>query len=79
MLDEGIREVLAIEVETSLPAERVIRVLEQVVSWRGQPQASRLDYGPEFLAARFASWCTDRRITLRYIQPGQPNQNAFVE
>ena len=79
LLDEGVREVLAIEVDTSLPAERVIRVLEQVVGWRGQPQAIRLDNGPEFLAERFATWCTDRRITLRDIQPGKPNQNAFVE
>lgn len=79
LLDEGVREVLAIEVDTSLPAERVIRVLEQVTAWRGQPQAIRLDNGPEFLADRFASWCADRGIALRYIQPGQPNQNAFVE
>lgn len=43
ILDEGVREGLAIEVDTSLPAERVVRVLEQVVAWRGQPQAIRLD------------------------------------
>jgi putative transposase len=79
VLDEGVRESLAIEVDTSLPAERVIRVLEQVVAWRGQPQALRLDNGPEFLAERFADWCTKRGIALRYIQPGKPNQNAFVE
>jgi putative transposase len=79
ILDEGVREVLAMEVDTSLPAERVIRVLEQVVAWRGQPQAIRLDNGPEFLADRFASWCADRGIALRYIQPGKPNQNAFIE
>jgi putative transposase len=79
LLDEGVREILAFEVDTSLPAERVIRVLEQVTAWRGQPQAIRLDNGPEFLADRFASWWADRGITLRYIQPGQPNQNAFVE
>ena len=79
LLDEGVREVLAIEVDSSLPAERVVRVLEQVVAWRGQPQAIRLDNGPEFLADRFATWCADRGIALRYIQPGKPNQNAFVE
>jgi putative transposase len=79
ILDEGVRESLAIEVDTSLPAERVIRVLEQVVVWRGQPQAMRLDNGPEFLADRFAAWCADRGIALRHIQPGKPNQNAFVE
>ena len=79
ILDEGVREVLAIEVDTSLPAARVLRVLDQVTAWRGQPQAIRLDNGPEFLADRFASWCADRGIALRYIQPGKPNQNAFIE
>lgn len=46
VLDEGVREGLAIEIDTSLPAERVIRVLEQVVTWRGRPQAIRLDKRP---------------------------------
>ncbi len=76
ILDEGVREVVAIEVDTALPAERVIRVLEPVTAWCGQPQAIRLDNGQEFLAGRFGSWCADRGIALRYIQPGQPNQNA---
>ena len=78
LLDEGVREVLAIEVDTSLPAERVVRVLEQVVAWRGQPQAIRLDNGPEFIAERFAAWCAERGIALWYIQPGKPNQNAYI-
>lgn len=63
LLDEGVREGLAIEIDTSLPAERVIHVLEQVVSWRGQPQAIRLDNGPEFLADRFITWCAERRFS----------------
>lgn len=79
VLDEGVREGLAIEVDTSLPAERVIRVLEQVVAWRGGPQAIRLDNGPELIAERFMSWCAERGIELRYIQPGKPDQNAFIE
>ena len=79
ILDEGVREGLAIEIDTSLPAERVIRVLEQVVVWRGQPQALRLDNGPELIAERFMSWCAERGIALRYIQPGKPDQNAFIE
>ena len=79
MLDAGVREVLAIEVDTSLPVERVLRVLDQVTAWRGQPQAIRLDNGPECLADRVASWCADRGIALRSIQPGQPNQTAFIE
>ena len=79
ILDEGVREGLAIEVDTSLPAERVLRVLEQVVSWRGRPQALRLDNGPEWIADRFMTWCAERGIELRYIQPGKPDQNAFIE
>jgi putative transposase len=79
VLDEGVREALAIEVDTSLPADRVIRVLEQVVAWRGQPQALRLDNRPEFVADGLATWCAARGIALRYIQPGKPNQNAFIE
>ena len=73
------REGLAIEVDTSLPAERVVRVLEQVVAWRGQPQAIRLDQGPELIAERFMTWCAERAMELWYIQPGKPDQNAFIE
>jgi putative transposase len=79
ILDDGIREGLAIEVDTSLPAERVVRVLEQVVAWRGRPQAIRLDNGPELIAERFITWGAERAIDLRYIQPGKPDQNAFIE
>jgi putative transposase len=79
ILDEGVREGLAFETDTSLPAERVIRVLEQVVSWRGQPQVLRLDNGPELIADRFMTWCAARGIELRHIQPGKPDQNAFIE
>lgn len=79
ILDEGVREALAIEVDTSLPAERVIRVLEQVVAWRGQPKALRLDNGPEFIAERFMAWWAERTSEVRHIQPGKPDQNAVIE
>lgn len=52
MLDEGVREGLAIEIDTSLPAARVVRTLEQVGEWRGFPKAIRVDNGPEFNAER---------------------------
>jgi putative transposase len=79
VIDEGAREALAIEVDTSLPAGRLIRVMEQLKSWRGLPRALRLDNGPEFIAGEFVAWCEGHGIELRYIQPGKPNQNAFVE
>ena len=78
-LDEDVREGLAIEIDPSLPAARVIRVLEQVVSWRGRPRARRLDNGPALIAERFMSWCAEHGIELHYIQPGKPDQNAFIE
>jgi putative transposase len=79
VLDEGVRECLSIEVDTSLPAARVIRVLEQLKSWRGLPQQLRLDNGPEFIAESLVSWCRSHDIHLAYIQPGKPNQNAYIE
>lgn len=79
ILDEGVREALAIEIDTSLPAARVVRVLEQLVAWRGRPEAIRLDNGPELIADGFMTWCAERDIELRYIQPGKPDQNAFIE
>jgi len=74
-----VREAVAIEVDTSLPAERVIRVLEQVVVWHGKPKALRLDNGPEFIAERFMPWCAERTIEVRHIQPGKLDQKAFIE
>lgn len=79
VLDEGVREGLAIEIDTSLPAKRVIRVFERLESSRGLPLAIRMDNGPELLAAEFVTWCEDRDIELRYIQPGKPDQNAYIE
>lgn len=79
VMDEGVREALAIEIDTSLTAERVIRVLERLKDWRGLPQAIRCDNGPELTAQVFMDWCERHQIAIRYIQPGKPNQNAFIE
>lgn len=79
VVDEGVREGRAMEVDTSRPAERVIRVRAHVVRWRGQPQAIRRDHGPEFLAERFITWCAERAIQLWHIHPGKPDLNAFLE
>lgn len=57
----------------------MIRVLEQVVRWRGQPQAIRLDNGPAFIAEWFMAWCAEGAIQLWHIQPGKPDRNAFIE
>lgn len=79
ILDEGVREALAIEIDTSLPAVRVVRTLQQLATWRGLPKTIRLDNGPELTAQYFTDWCAEKGIELRHIQPGKPNQNAFIE
>ena len=79
VLDEGNREGLAIEVGTSIPAPRVVRVLDQLVALYGCPQALRLDNGPELTAQVFVDWCDRHGIVRLYIQPGKPVQNAFIE
>ena len=79
ILDEGVREALAIEIDTSLTGERVVRTLEQIIAWRGKPAAIRCDNGPEFLSQIFVDWCKRQDIEIRYIQPGKPNQNGYIE
>jgi len=79
ILDEANREALAIEIGTSIPAARVVRVLEQLILLHGRPEALRLDNGPELTAECFTTWCEAQGIALRYIQPGKPDQNAFIE
>jgi len=79
ILDEANREALAIEIGTSIPAARVVRVLEQLILLHGRPAALRLDNGPEFTAECFTAWCDAQGIARLYIQPGKPDQNAFIE
>lgn len=79
IIDDYNRESLAIEVDTSLPALRVIRVLERLIERRSKPEGIRVDNGPEFISDRLQQWCDDHKIRLQFIQPGKPVQNAFVE
>jgi putative transposase len=73
------REALGIEVGTSIPASRVVRVLDQLVELYGRPQAVRLDNGPELTAETFTAWCRTNQVEARFIQPGKPDQNGFIE
>ena len=66
-------------VQQSLPAERVIRSLDRIIEWRGKPKSIRCDNGPEYISQALKTWAEKHRITLQYIQPGNPQQNAYVE
>ncbi len=79
VIDEGVREVLGIEVDTSLTGGRITRVMDQLKEMYGVPEAIRCDNGPELLSTPFVTWCERNNVELRYIQPGKPNQNAYVE
>ena len=72
VIDDYNREALWIEVDTSLPAERVVRVLEQLLDWRGKPSSIRMDNGPELISQRLAAWAREQHIELAHIQPGKP-------
>ena len=79
VLDEGVREALDIVIDTSIPGGRLVRTLEQLSRWRGLPQVIRCDNGPELLSQAFVDWCEENSVEIRYIQPGKPNQNAYIE
>ena len=79
VIDDFNREGLAVEVDISLPALRVIRALDQVIEWRGKPKSIRCDNGPEYISDNLAKWAKKHRIKLMFIQPGNPQQNAYVE
>jgi putative transposase len=79
IIDDYNRESLALEIDTSLPALRVIRVLERLLQSRGKPSVIRVDNGPEFISDKLQLWCEAHQIKLLFIQPGKPVQNAFIE
>lgn len=79
IIDDCNREGLAIEVDLSLPAERVVRTLDRLIEWRGKPIRIRCDNGPEYISATLAKWSASNGIELLFIQPGNPQQNAYIE
>jgi len=79
VLDDFNREGLGIEADFSLPAVRVIRALDQIIEWRGNLKRLRCDNGPEFISQDLEQWTDKHDIQLEFIQPGNPQQNAYVE
>jgi len=79
MLDEGNREALDVIVGVSLPSARVVRALDDLVTVHGAPVAVRVDNGPEFFAQTCFEWCAAHGVAIHYLQPGKPDQNAYIE
>lgn len=79
MLDDYRREALGIEIDYSLPAKRVTRLLDGLVSKYGKPQRLRSDNGPEFISDELQQWCRGNEVELHWIEPGKLTQNAYIE
>ena len=79
VIDDHNRGALVVEPGFSLPAERVIEHLGRAIELNGKPKTIRVDNGPEFLSAVFQDFCEEQRIQIKYIQPGRPMQNGYIE
>lgn len=79
VVDDFNREALHIEVDTSINSSRLVRVFEQLKRDHGLPQVLRSDNGPEFLGETLTAWAKANGVAIQYIQPGKPNQNAYIE
>lgn len=79
VIDDYKREGLLMEADMSLPATRVTRALDQLLEYREAPTAIRCDNGPEFTSHEFQNWAAKKGICIEYIQPGKPQQNAYIE
>jgi putative transposase len=79
VLDDFNRESLAIEVDYSLPAERVVRVLDQIALFRDYPAFIRVDNRPELISQCLLGWAEQHGVTINHIEPGKPAQNGYIE
>ena len=79
IIDDCDRVAVRQEISMSMPAERVIKLLEKVIWLNGKPKNIRCDNGPEFISKTFQEWCKGNDINIIYIQPGHPTQNSIIE
>ncbi len=79
VIDEGNREGPRIECGSSISSLQLVRVMQELFEVYGRPEAIRLDNGPEMASHAFVGWAREQNIRLMLIQPGKPNQNAFIE
>jgi len=77
--DAYTREMPVIEVDTSLPALRVVRVLEKLRLERGLPERIIIDHGTEFTSKALDQWAYRHKVTLHFITPGRPMENGYIE
>jgi transposase InsO family protein len=79
IVDDATHEAVAVEVERAFSGSGVARVLDRLALSRGLPQIIRSDNGKEFCGKAMVQWAHQRGVLLRLIEPGKPNQNAYIE
>lgn len=79
VIDDYNRQCLGIRTGVSMPSNRITRILDEIIETYGKPHALRCDNGPEFISFHIQQWAEDKGIELKYIQPGKPNQNGYIE
>jgi transposase InsO family protein len=79
VVDDATHEAILLATQHSIGGAHLVRLLDQLCSLRGKPAVIRSDNGPEFTGSAMLSWAHRQGITLRLIEPGKPNQNAYVE
>ena len=79
VIDDYHRELLAIEIDISLPSSRVVRVLDRITAYRGYPKRLRQDNRPEFMSKILACWVEMHSVKLDFIKFGKPTENAYIE
>lgn len=79
ILDHCTRESPAIEIDHSLPGERVVAALEQLRLQGRKPKVLLLDNGPEFTGRALARWASVHDVRLFFIEPGKPTQHGHIE
>lgn len=79
VIDDYSREILGVEVDYSLPARRLLSLLDKLVERYGKPARLRSDNGPEFISRDLQDWCKEHEVILHRIEPGKPTQNAYIE
>ena len=79
VVDDATQESVTIAPDTAISGTYVTRLLERIKVERGLPKVIRSDNGKEFCGRAMAIWAHENNVALRFIEPGKPNQNAYVE
>lgn len=79
IVDDATHESVAIAPERAIGGLQLIRILDRLAVTRGLPKVIRTDNGKEFCGRAMLTWAHSNRVVLRLIEPGKPNQNAYIE